>query len=279
MTFKTLENITTDELLEVFNHSFSDYMVPLKLTKQQLESKLNSENIKLPLSAGVFENNKAIGFILHGYDTINGMATAYNGGTGVIPGKRGSNLTAKMYEYIMPVLHQQGIKKIQLEVITENNAAIKVYEKIGFAINRSLYCWKGTISKKQITGKFSIADLNEYDWEKLKSFWNWNPSWQNAVRAVENIKSSNISKGLYYKNDLIGYIIYNPITKRVQQFAVDKSYRNKGAGRLLHETIAAINNNEITIINADGSATETTAFLNKLGLKIFIAQHEMELGL
>ena len=279
MTFKTLENISTDELLEVFNDSFSDYLVPFKLTKEQLESKLNSENIKPDLSTGAFENNRCIGFILHGYDIIKGTATAYNGGTGVIPGNRGNNLTAKMYEYIIPILQQQGIKKIQFEVITGNKPAIKVYEKIGFKIIRGLHCYKGFVSSKEVPTNFTIQDVKEYKWEKFQLFWNWAPSWQNSITAVEKIKQSNIAKGIYNNDAIIGYIIYNPITKRVQQFAVDKNYRNKGAGRLLFESIAKINNNEITLINVDGNPEETKAFLNKLGLKVFIEQYEMEFDL
>lgn len=279
MTFLTLEKISTDELLEVFNHSFSDYLVPFHLTKEQLENKIKSENIRMDLSAGVFENNKLAGFVLHGYDVINNIATAYNGGTGVIPDLRGKGLTGKMYEYVIPVLKQKGIKKITLEVIQENKPAIQVYQKTGFAIKRTLTCYKGSTTIQNKRQEFEIHPLKDYNWDLLQSFWDWEPSWQNSVTAVSNLQQTNISTGIFKEDKLSGYIIFNPITKRVQQFAVHKAFRKQGAGRLLFENIAAINNNEITLINIDDTSTETASFLTKQGLTIFVKQYEMEMGL
>ena len=64
MEFKTLANITTDELLSVFNYSFSDYVVPFHLTKEVLTSKIAAEKLDMNLSAGAFEDGKLVGFIL-----------------------------------------------------------------------------------------------------------------------------------------------------------------------------------------------------------------------
>src|SRR5258706_13798692 len=113
--FQTLENTNKIDLLEAFNRSFSDYIVPLSLTYDQFESKIQIDRIDLELSIGAFENNKLIGFILHGFDVINDQNVAYNAATGVIPEKRGNRLTAKLYEYILPQLRAKKANKIQLE--------------------------------------------------------------------------------------------------------------------------------------------------------------------
>ncbi len=72
VTFQTLENISLADITEVFNLAFSDYIVPLKLTEDQLADKIISDNIKLEYSVGAFENKKLVGFILHGYGLVNG---------------------------------------------------------------------------------------------------------------------------------------------------------------------------------------------------------------
>jgi hypothetical protein len=72
MEVKSLENTEISELATVFNQSFSDYIVPLKITIEQLENKIKSDNIKLKFSVGAFENNRLIGFILHGFNFANG---------------------------------------------------------------------------------------------------------------------------------------------------------------------------------------------------------------
>ena len=101
MRLQILENIPYEKLLEVFNLSFSDYIVPLCLTQEQLEDKIKTDSIKLEFSVGAFEDNQLIAFILHGYDMIDNLKIVYNAGTGVIPAKRGNRLTKKLYEYVL----------------------------------------------------------------------------------------------------------------------------------------------------------------------------------
>jgi ribosomal protein S18 acetylase RimI-like enzyme len=169
MEIKSLKNTEINELVTVFNQSFSDYIVPLKITKEQLENKIKSDNIKLEFSVGAFENNRLIGFILHGFNFVNGNKIAYNAGTGVIPEKRGNKITFKLLEHIIPKLKEQNVTKIKLEVITENEIAFRTYKKIGFEIIRELNCYKGQINSK-IESKVKIIPLKNYDWELLKSF-------------------------------------------------------------------------------------------------------------
>jgi hypothetical protein len=53
MQFKSLENTPIMAIVECFNQAFSDYFVPLIITKSQLEQKQLNENGKLNLSVGV----------------------------------------------------------------------------------------------------------------------------------------------------------------------------------------------------------------------------------
>ena len=39
MKIQTLEKINTSQILQVFNESFADYLVPIKLTEEQLSLK------------------------------------------------------------------------------------------------------------------------------------------------------------------------------------------------------------------------------------------------
>lgn len=279
ITFQTLENISTDKILEVFNLAFSDYIIPFSLTKEKLEAKVKSESIRLEFSVGAFENEQLIGFILHGFDVVDNLKVVYNGGTGVIPSKRGNKVTEKMYEYILPLLHQNKIDKVLLEVITTNEAAIKTYKRIGFKTTRLLNCFKGTISLPGNNRKFEIRELEIFDWKKVYSFWDVKPSWQNSITAMEKLKSSNVSVGILEEEKLLGYTIYNPELKRIHQISVDKDNRKRGVGRQLLEYISKNHATDISIINVDDSSGETLKFLNDAGLKISVKQYEMELDL
>lgn len=279
ITIKTLESISIQELLHVFNLSFSDYIVPFRLNREQLEDKIKSESIQLELSVGAFEDNQLIAFVLHGYDFINGMKVMYNAGTGVIPIKRGNKLTVKLYEYILPILYNKQIHKIQLEVITTNIPAIKAYQHIGFNVIRKFNCYKGEMTISEINNSLEVKEFYSYDWSMLQSFWDFKPSWQNSITAIEKLRPSNISIGIYQSGRLLGYLVYNPKIKRVQQISVDKTYRRKGVGKQLLNYVYENYENTVSVINVDDSSEETVKFITNTGMKIFAMQYEMELVL
>lgn len=148
ITIKSLIDVSFEEITTVFNHSFSDYYLPVKFTKNKLIEKFESENGQLTLSVGAFKDHKLIGFILHFYGIIGNQKVIYNGGTGVIPNERGQGLTLKMYKYILPILNKMNIDKMIHEVLTINEPAIHLYKKVGFKMTRTLNCYKGKLSKE-----------------------------------------------------------------------------------------------------------------------------------
>ena len=279
ITITRLRIADIDALVECFNHSFSDYIFPRSIDKELLKAKIDAESIKLSLSAGAWDDGKLVGFILHGFDVVDGEKIVYNAGTGVIPGMRGNKLSVKMYQYALPELHSRGMRKIRLEVIPENIPALRIYEQTSFKILRELHCFKGPVQINNADQKFRIEKLTSYNWELLESFWDWIPSWQNETTAVENLVYSNVSLGIYENDLLIGYLVYNPDSKRIQQFAISRKYRNRGAAKQLFAFIAKNYGEEMSVINVDATAKETISFLNAIGLSYFVRQYEMEMKL
>jgi ribosomal protein S18 acetylase RimI-like enzyme len=276
MTVKTLENTTIEEILTVFNSSFSNSILPFELTKEQFEHKINNDSINLKYSAGAFIDNQLIGFILHGIDNINNEIVAYNAGTGVDPNFRGNKIISQIYAYIIPILKNSKVTKMQLEVISGNEKAISIYRSIGFKINRELNCYKGFIKPKS-DNKYEIRALHNYDWELMQSFWDIMPSWQNDVTALKNSQSNNKSVGIFDNELMLGYLIYHPISNKIQQLAIDKKHRRKGIGSLLLNYIAENNNSELIANNIDPYSKDTSSFFLNAGLDIRMKQYEMSL--
>lgn len=264
----TLEKVKNAEIAEVFNSAFADYFVKIELTEKNLADKILTENIVLEKSVGAFLDGKLVGFILLGIEN----KTAYNSGTGVIPNARGNNLTGKMYDFILPKLKAEDVYSQQLEVVTENFSAIKIYEKIGFEKLRTLACFKGKITISKNHQDIEIKDLDEIDETLFSQFWNSKPSWQNSLSAIKRTKHLHKIIGAFYENILVGYLIYTE-NGRIKQFAVKKDFRHLGIGQTL---LAQLNNQEIIITNVDKSDYETMSFLEKIGLKIFLEQFEMK---
>lgn len=281
MEIEVLKNISVSELAETFNLAFSDYLVPLQLTEEQLVKKMKNDGVNLDISAGAFENGKLIGFILHGKGSFRGLPTAYNAGTGVIPSERGNQITGRLYDFILPVLKEFQISQCLLEVITSNSPAIKIYEKIGYERTRELICFKGSVTKEPIPllESFSLNEPYTINSNICKSFCEWDPSWQNSFDAIE--RSGNDLKIITAEKneEPVGFIFYNPDTARISQFAVKDEYRKQGVGTLLFQELHKRLKKDISILNIDARAFDTISFLKSLGLKAFLRQYEMTMKL
>lgn len=276
---KTLNDISIETLTDTFNLAFSDYIVPLKLSKEELLVKMKMDNVDLAYSVGAYQNNKLLGFILHGSDIIDNKRIIYNGGTGVIPEARGKNITQQMYNYIISDFKEIGIHSIILEAITQNTPAIKTYSSVGFKKKRILKCYQGYIDVTNNTTNIDIKGLNNYDWKVLQSFWDFAPTWQNNSRVVEDTQSMNLSLGAYRHDELVGYLIFNPQNKRIVQIAVNRRFRHQGIGSALINKAIEAHGNNLSVINVDERAESTNTFLLDIGFKNDLNQVEMKLDL
>lgn len=279
MEIKTLEGTKDELILEAFNNAFSDYFIPFHLTLSQLKSKMKADHIQLDLSIGVFEEKQLIAFILHGIDTANGQKVLYNGGTGVIPSKRGQGLTKKMHDFILPKLKEQHVDLLTLEVITTNVPAIKSYKKAGYQLERELTCYKGTVRSSEATSTIAIKEMPRYDWPLMESFWDFPPTWQNSKRTMNELKNHNKSIAAYHEDQLIGYAIYHEVSKKIQQIAVKHDFRRKKIATALITSLTSEFGNDLSIINVDKSSDPINAFLLAIGLENHLNQFEMKMQL
>lgn len=275
MEFKTLADSSIKDILAVFNLSFSDYVVPFHLTEEQLIFKINAEKIDLNLSVGAFEDGELAGFILQAEKNENGETIIYNGGTGIVPEHRGKGLVRKMYDFIIPILKKKNADVLLLEVIEGNNQAIRAYENLGFTKVRRLLCFNGNIKSGKRQSAINIRELKEFQWDKFRSFWDIEPSWQGCISVLDRIQNDLITFGAYENEKLIGYLIYNPVIRKIYQIAVDKDYRRNGVGTSLFDAVG--NGQPVSFNNIDDVSENTSRFLSeKVGLTNWISQFEMK---
>ncbi len=265
---RPLEKANLEEILEVYNQSFADYIIPVSLTPEHLNMKLNSESVDLKLSVGAFDGERLIGFIFYGIRDNK----AYIGGTGVLPNYRGRKITYNMLHYSFEILKSNAIESILLEVITENKFAINAYQEAGFSITRKVNCYEGfpIIIANPLA---KIEPLTDLELISGSTFWDIHPTWQNNLKSVQNIKEVCIMDGIYEKGELVAYKIMNKKLSRIYQFAVHKEYRNRYYASILFSNLK---DQKVRITNVDENELSTNDFLRSLGLKCYIQQFEMK---
>lgn len=277
MKIRSLREVSVRELTEVFNDSFSDYILPFHLIEDSLAFKLNSELVDLDYSIGAFDKGKLVAFMLTGVKRVDEQTYYYNAGTGVRPAYRGQRLVAQMYSYTIPIWKEAGSSvNLSLEVIKGNDKAIRAYRAQGYNISRDLLCFKGQPREMHYkTANIVIEDVEQVCWKTVLPFWDIQPSWQNSIAVLEKAKEDIRFKVAKMRGNIVGYVIYHKSNGKIFQLAVDKTHRNKGIAKLLVNDVVNILETPILITNVDDKGVDFISFLKRIGLEHYITQHEM----
>lgn len=277
MEIKSLNDSTFNELSQAFEQAFADYEV--QLNQMELLTMLKRRGFNPNASFGAFDENKIVSFTCNGIGNFNGIQTAYDTGTGTLKEFQGKGLATQVFNASIPHLKELGIKQYLLEVLQHNTGAISVYQKLGFKITREFYYFvTDTFIPKTETphSPYELKPIQLNEHQSLSTLWNFTPSWQNSLEAIERKPSDFICLGVFNGNNLIGYGVFEPNSGDVTQIAVDKTYRRQGIGSLLFQKIVENNkHHSIKIINTDIECHSMTAFLNSQNITPSGKQFEM----
>lgn len=275
--YRFLTDVDFDALHETFLAAFSDYFVALQLTEQQFKNHIQLNSVDLKRSVGAFDGEKMVGFTLNGFGIWNGKKTIYDAGTGVVPAYRKRGIGGAIFDFMMPFFRQEGWQQLLLEVISQNEKAIHLYQKLGFETSRRLIFFerqKPFESKLQTA--FVVREMPEPDWLLFKTFEDGKPSWQNSIQAM-NQTPRKVILGAFLDEKCIGYGIFFPTTGMIPQLAVARDFRRRGAGStLLREMQTKVNDGKnLRLSNVDENIASTVEFLKKRGFTEALSQLEM----
>jgi ribosomal protein S18 acetylase RimI-like enzyme len=269
---------------KAFNKAFSDYIVPINLSHGQFVQKIvHKTNISFKYSVGSYHNKNLIGFIYNSINYYEGKKSAYNGGTGVVADYRGNKLTEKMYESVFPKLQRNGIEQCVLEVISNNKPAIKVYENLGFNRSKFYHCMK-LEEESPYLKKLKIDDIDlvypvKLKWKKYERFCDYDTCFLDSFPLLKKNKQNETILEAYYKQQLVGFLIFNRLMGRVEQIGIDHTYRGKGIGAMLiKRMIKVCKKKPIYILNLNERNYNVLNFFLRLGFRNEIDQFEFKLS-
>ena len=136
---KHLERGQLDRLVDAQNEIFSDYVIPMKSTREffldfQRSVGGDLRNVLVALIKG-----DIVGYVNPVIDGREGWI----GGIGVIPSMRGRGLGHKLMSSAEELCRSRGVRDIYLEVIEGNDRAQALYEKIGYVATRKFVTAEG----------------------------------------------------------------------------------------------------------------------------------------
>ena len=283
MTFRPFREEDLGLLYRSFVDAFSNYRVPVHLPFGAFRTRiLHKLHIDPSLSMLATDASRCLGFVLHTTGKHEGVLTAYNGGTGVIPGARHNGLTLQLYDALLPGLAAARIKKILLEVITTNTPAIRIYEKMGFVYRQTYRCYKRPevrTADRAIRPNpgLLIRQVSGPDFDRYAAATDIRPSFiDQREHLVHNLPNETILEA-YLEGQWAGYVIYQPHLGRLSQLGVAPVSRGRGIATALIEQVGLLSQKkELTVINVPEEYTPMHDFLIAAGFVNEVEQYEME---
>jgi len=286
ITYRRLTEKDFPRLYHATLDAFSDYAVPYQPTEESLRRMFVINGVNFDLSVGAFDGEAMIGFIVNAVGAWNGKRTVYDSGTGIISNYRRQGISRKMFDFILPILRENKIEQYLLEVVTENEPAVRLYQGLNFEISRRLLVFKReavVFIGENKSENFIIEEIKTPDWKSFESFQTYRPSWQNSTDAIKrSLADETIIKtflGLYLSGELAGYGVVFHNSGSVPQIAVAEKHRRKNFGRALLNALQKQTEKPLTISNIDAQATSVSAFLEASGFSLLTTQYEMLLKL
>ncbi|HEY7351069.1 MAG TPA: GNAT family N-acetyltransferase [Ktedonobacterales bacterium] len=133
--FSNTLGYTQPQLAEMFNASFSGYYFPMALTAEMSAGFARVYQIDANCSVVMHDEQGAfVGMARMGVRGARGWC----GGFGITPEFRGTGASRLLAAQMIQVARESGLTTLQLEVLTQNIKAIKLYERAGFVAARRL---------------------------------------------------------------------------------------------------------------------------------------------
>jgi len=312
--YRFLRPDTFPEVHRTFVGAFADYSVDMSyLSAERLLGRAIKNGISFESSLGAYDGSEMVGFMLVGLDDEKKPASAFDIATGVVPSHRGRGVGRTMLARTCERLRSLGVSRLLLEVIQENEAAVRTYRAAGFEILRELACfelklieWAATPSGRQPSGVSAVSPtraddsptsesrdgvrqvpIQEVPASSLPTFegdFEWQPSWESSIASILRVADEVVVYGAGdpegAPDDLIGGAVYYPALSWVLGLIVRRTHRRQGVGTVLMRHLLdriPANVPNVRILNIDHRDRGMRVFLERLGFRVYVKQYEMEL--
>ena len=138
LSFKPASEYSISALADLMTRSFEGYIVPIHITEPVLHTMLRRDGIDLTASRVLIKGTEAIGIAM----IASRGWTSRLAAMGITSNARASGVGTWAMTQLIEEAKARGEKEMLLEVIEQNPAGVKLYEKVGFTKIRRLVGYK-----------------------------------------------------------------------------------------------------------------------------------------
>jgi ribosomal protein S18 acetylase RimI-like enzyme len=125
------------ELAELFTASYEGYFMPVQLDEAAFAAMASASDFDLDASRVALDGDERVGLCNLG---VRGE-DAWIGGVGVVAGRRGEGIGTQLMHAAHDAARARGVRRVWLEVLVQNEPAIRLYERLGYERVRELEVW------------------------------------------------------------------------------------------------------------------------------------------
>ncbi|MBO9436378.1 GNAT family N-acetyltransferase [Ruegeria sp. R13_0] len=267
------EHITLEDLRLAMNSAFSDYAVPMQLTRQSFAFMLKQRGFDRQVSRiALVEGQIAAIWLV----SLRGRHS-YLVASGTDPMFRRLGMARRLAEDSIAHLRKRHTVSLQTEVLVENGKAYELYASLGMNTARTLQC-------------FDIPFRPSFDapimarkvpWREIQSdviaMIELEPSWQNDIASLSAVADEGQCWAISDCHGLVAYAVLLPTNNTLAQICVRKDRRQEGIGSSLLHTCQA--GDTLRLLNVDVTSTEFQSFLGSVGAVATVRQFELTMEL
>ncbi len=221
LSLKPANDFAIPQLADLMTRSFEGYFVPVNITDVILLTMLRRDGVDLTSSRVIMKDDEPSGLALiarRGWTSrlaaMGIVSTARNGGTG----------TWAMHQLIAEA-QARGEKEMLLEVIEQNTAGVKLYEKVGFTKIRRLVGYR--LENPPVESEEELEEVNIREVARMVSYHGLKDlPWQLSGPTIAHHTPPSRA---YRLNDAY-CLISNPEATDVSISSVLVKARSRGAG-------------------------------------------------
>lgn len=275
-----LDQTPFEEIHGAMTEAFADYALDMSyMTPEVLRCRAAKNGVDFAVSPGAFLDGRLVGLTLVGVGTWAGEPAAFDACTGIVKAHRGQGLAGRLFDAALPGLKRRGVTRFLLEVLQENEPAIKAYERTGFRITRPLVCHeRESLESTAAPESCGIRPVAREVLEAFTAEQDWQPSWENSFDAIRAIPDEVRLFGAFDGSTCTGLVVYYPTLHWIMTLLVRRGYRGRGIGKaLLGHVLRRLDpkGRPVRVNNVDPSDVAMAAVLQGCGFKAFTSQYEM----